>query len=83
MTPDEDPTADFLAEVRTPETPWRRDLPPGEQAPERAERPERWGRTRAAGRAAAQAAPYLQAAALAAWLASGAFDDGSGSDGSS
>ncbi|GLY39648.1 hypothetical protein Amsp01_056720 [Amycolatopsis sp. NBRC 101858] len=79
MPPDDDPTADFLDEVRAEETPWRRERPPGEQAPERAERPERWGRTRAAGRAAAQAAPYLQAAALVAWLASGAFDDGSGS----
>ncbi|MEV7038121.1 hypothetical protein [Amycolatopsis sp. NPDC051061] len=78
MTPDEDPTADFLAEVRASETPWRRERQPGEQALERAERPERWGRTRAAGRAAAHAAPYLQAAALVAWLASGAFDDGSG-----
>ncbi|GAB3159392.1 hypothetical protein [Amycolatopsis sp. NPDC004378] len=75
MSPDDDPTADFLDEVRAEETPWRRDRPPGEPAPERAERPERWGRTRAA---AAQAAPYLQAAALVAWLASGAFDDGSG-----
>ncbi|MGW3997614.1 hypothetical protein [Amycolatopsis sp. NPDC004772] len=78
MTPDQDPTADFLDEVRVSEPQWRRDRPEGEQAPERAERPERWGRTRAAGRAAAQAAPYLQAAALVAWLASGAFDDGSG-----
>jgi hypothetical protein len=78
MKPDEDPTADFLAEVRAPEPHWRQDRPVGERAPERAERPERWGRTRAAGRAAAQAAPYLQAAALAAWLASGAFDDGPG-----
>jgi hypothetical protein len=80
MSPDEDPTADFLDSVRTDEeAQWRRDRPAGERAPERAERPERWGRTRAAGRAAAQAAPYLQAAALVAWLASGAFDDGSGS----
>ena len=78
MTPDDDPTAEFLDGVRAEETPWRRDRPPGEQAPERAERPERWGRTRGVGRAAAQAAPYLQAAALVAWLASGAFDDGSG-----
>ncbi|MDS0136233.1 MULTISPECIES: hypothetical protein [unclassified Amycolatopsis] len=83
MTPDNDPTADFLDEVRVSEPQWRRDRPAGEQAPERAERPERWGRTRAAGRAAAQAAPYLQAAALVAWLASGAFDDGSGSGGQS
>ncbi|GHG01666.1 MULTISPECIES: hypothetical protein [Amycolatopsis] len=79
MTRDEDPTADFLAEVRVPEAEWRRDRPEGSRAPAPAERPERWGRTRAAGRAAAQAAPYLQAAALVAWLASGAFDDGSGS----
>ena len=79
MSPDEDPTADFLDAVRTEDTPWRTDRPAGERTPERAERPERWGRTRAAGRAAAQAAPYLQAAALAAWLVSGAFDDGSGS----
>ncbi|MFI5588101.1 hypothetical protein ACIA5G_23820 [Amycolatopsis sp. NPDC051758] len=79
MTPDEDPTADFLDGVCAEETPWRRDRPVGEEAPERAGRPERWGRTRAAGRAAAQAAPYLQAAALVAWLASGAFDDGPGS----
>lgn len=79
VSPEDDPTAEFLDGVRAEETPWRRDRPAGEPAPERAERPERWGRTRAAGRAAAQAAPYLQAAALAAWLASGAFDDGSGS----
>jgi len=79
MSPDDDPTADFLESVRTDEeTQWRRDRPVGSRAPEPAERPERWGRTRAAGRAAAQAAPYLQAAALVAWLASGAFDDGSG-----
>ncbi|KDN22786.1 hypothetical protein [Amycolatopsis rifamycinica] len=78
MSPDEDPTAEFLDSVRAEQPSWRRDRPAGEQAPERAERPERWGRTRAAGRAAAQAAPYLQAAALVAWLASGAFDDGSG-----
>jgi hypothetical protein len=42
-----------------------------EPAPERAERPSKWNRV-------AQAAPYVQAAALVAWLASGAFDDGSG-----
>jgi hypothetical protein len=72
MPPDDDPTADFLDEVRAEETPWRRERPPGEQAPERAERPSKWHRV-------AQAAPYVQAAALVAWLASGAFDDGSGS----
>lgn len=79
----EDPTADFLAEVRPEETPWRTDRPPGEAAPERAERPERpekWGRAKAAGRAAANAAPYIQAAAVAGWIVSGTLDDsGSGS----
>jgi hypothetical protein len=76
MTPDDDPTADFLDEVRAEETPWRRDRPAGEPAPERAGRSEKWGRV---ARTAAQAAPYVQAAALLAWLASGAFDGGSGS----
>jgi hypothetical protein len=71
MSADEDPTADFLDGVREEETPWRRDRPAGEPAPERAERPSKWNRV-------AQAAPYVQAAALVAWLASGAFDDGSG-----
>jgi hypothetical protein len=71
MTQDDDPTADFLDGVRAEETPWRRDRPAGEPAPERAERPSKWHRV-------AQAAPYVQAAALVAWLASGAFDDGSG-----
>ena len=73
MTPDDDPTADFLDEVRAEETPWRRDLPPGERPRERTESLER-SRVRAA---VAEAAPYLQAAALVAWLASGALSDGS------
>ncbi|RSM60466.1 hypothetical protein DMH03_17055 [Amycolatopsis sp. WAC 01376] len=71
----EDPTADFLAEVRPEETPWRTERPPGEEAPERAERPEKWGRAKSAGRAAAKAAPYVQAAALATWIVSGTLDD--------
>lgn len=77
----EDPTEDFLAEVRAEETPWRTDRPPGEVVPEhteqsaRAERPEKWGRAKSAGRAAAQAAPYIQAAALATWIVSGTLDD--------
>jgi hypothetical protein len=74
MTPDDDPTADFLDGVRAEETPWRRDRPVDEPAPERAERPSKWNRV-------AQVAPYVQAAALVAWLASGAFDDGSGNSG--
>jgi len=61
-----DPTADFLAEVRAEETPWRTDRPAGEAAPERPDRPEKWRRTRAA-------APYIQAAAVAAWIATAAF----------
>ena len=82
---DGDPTADFLAEVRAEETPWRTDRPAGEPAPEQPERPEKWRRTRSAGRVAAQAAPYVQAAAVAAWIASAAFgsSDDSGNDQSS
>lgn len=76
----EDPTADFLAEVRPEETPWRTERPPGEEAPERAERPEKWGRAKSAGRAAAKAAPYVQAAALATWIVSGTLDDSADSD---
>ena len=64
--PEGDPTADFLAEVRAEETPWRTDRPAGDPAAEQAERPEKWRRTRAA-------APYIQAAAVAAWIASAAF----------
>ena len=74
MTPDEDPTAEFLDSVRTGETPWRHDLPSGSRA-ERAERVETWGR---AARTAAQAAPYVQAAALIAWLATASFDGNQG-----
>ena len=71
-----DPTADFLAEVRVEETPWRTDRPAGAPAPEHVEHPEKWRRVRAA-------APYVQAAAVAAWIASaalGSSDDGSGTD---
>jgi hypothetical protein len=75
-----DPTADFLAEVRPEETPWRVDRPTEvaqAAAPEAPGRPEKWRRTKAAGRVAGQAAPYVQAAAVVGWLAGG-FGDGSG-----
>ncbi|SEP46382.1 hypothetical protein [Amycolatopsis saalfeldensis] len=65
---DGDPTADFLAEVRADETPWRTDRPAGEPAPEQPEQPEKW--TRSVGRAVGQAAPYVQAALFAGWIAS-------------
>jgi hypothetical protein len=78
---DGDPTAEFLAEVRPEETPWRTERPPGEAAPERADRPEKWGRAKAAGRAAANAAPYVQAAALATWIVSGSLGDDFGDTG--
>ena len=79
-----DPTAEFLAEVRPGETPWRTDRPaddPGEPSADEPGRPEKWRRTKAAGRVAGQVAPYVQAAAVVGWIASGAFgDDGSGGD---
>jgi hypothetical protein len=74
---DGDPTADFLAEVRADETPWRTDRPAGEPAseqPEPAEHPEKW--TRSVGRAVGQAAPYVQAALFAGWIASSFADSG-------
>lgn len=84
--PDEDPTADFLSGVRPEETPWRTDRPPEpevEAGPVVAGPPEKWRKTKAVGRVAGQAAPYVQAAALIGWLATGSFDDGyDGGDGS-
>jgi hypothetical protein len=82
MTEHEEPkadlTADFLADVRPEETPWRVDRP-AEVAeatvPEAPGRPEKWRRTKIVGRVAGQAAPYVQAAALIGWLASDGFDD--------
>lgn len=79
----EDPTAEFLAEVRPEETPWRTDRPPGEvvpEHPERPERPEKWGTRQGGGTPAANAAPYIQAAAVAGWIVSGALDDSGSGD---
>jgi hypothetical protein len=76
MTEQDDPTADFLAEVRADETPWRTDRPAAgpASAPESPERPEKW--TRTAGRAVGAAAPYVQAALFAGWIASSIGDSG-------
>lgn len=76
--PDDDPTADFLADVRPGETPWRVERPAVEAEPvtEAPARPEKWRRTKTVGRVAGQAAPYVQAAALIGWLVSGSLDDG-------
>jgi hypothetical protein len=75
---DGDPTADFLGEVRTDETPWRTDRPAGEPVPEQPERPEKW--TRSVGRVVGEAAPYVQAALFAGWIAT-SFADSGGSGG--
>ncbi|WP_020666403.1 hypothetical protein [Amycolatopsis nigrescens] len=73
---EDDPTAQWLADIRPEETPWRTDRPAGEPEPAPGEPvPEKWQRTRKAARIAGQAAPYVQAAALAGWVASEALDD--------
>lgn len=64
-----DPTADFLASVRPEETPWRTERSAAAAGDPGPAEPERWRRTRAAARVAGQAAPYVQAATLAGWLA--------------
>lgn len=80
---DDDPTADFLAEVLPGETPWRTDRPAA-SSPVSVEDfagdgpgDGRWSRTRAVGRAAGKAVPYLQAA-LVAGLVIEAIEAGSG-----
>lgn len=83
--PDEDPTADFLADVRPGETPWRVERPvaaveAAEVVPEAPGRPEKWRRAKTVGRVAGQVAPYVQAAALIGWLVSAGLDDGGGFD---
>ncbi|GAB3376078.1 hypothetical protein [Amycolatopsis echigonensis] len=79
--PDGDPTADFLAEVRPEETPWRTDRPAdaaGEPVPKAGPEP---GRARSVVRAVGEAAPYVQAGLFAAWIAMSIADssDGGGS----
>jgi len=80
--PDGDPTADFLAEVRTEETPWRTARPvsaapgPVEAAdPEDAGGP---GKARKAVRAVGAAAPYVQAGLFAAWVATAIAESSDG-----
>ncbi|ATY13778.1 hypothetical protein CU254_27600 [Amycolatopsis sp. AA4] len=79
--PDGDPTADFLAEVRAEEPPWRTDRPAAaEPAPETGSEP---GRARSVVRAVGEAAPYVQAGLFAAWAATSiaeAADGGSAGD---
>lgn len=75
---DGDPTADFLAEVRPGETPWRTDRPADVPAPETPERPE--GRARQVVRAVGEAAPYVQAGLFAAWVAMSVADAANGGD---
>ncbi|WP_020661147.1 hypothetical protein [Amycolatopsis benzoatilytica] len=69
--PDGDPTADFLAEVRTEETPWRTERPADAvpAAPDVPAETREPGRARKAVRAVGEAAPYVQAGLLAAWVA--------------
>ncbi|WP_409186181.1 hypothetical protein F9C11_18880 [Amycolatopsis sp. VS8301801F10] len=81
--PDGDPTADFLAEVRAEETPWRTDRPAdADPAPEAGPGPGP-GRARSVVRAVGEAAPYVQAGLFAAWMATSIADsaDGGGQTG--
>ncbi|MGV9301143.1 hypothetical protein [Amycolatopsis sp. NPDC003676] len=74
--PDGDPTADFLAEVRAEETPWRTDRPAdADPAPEAEPGP---GRARSVVRAVGEAAPYVQAGLFAAWVATSIADSADG-----
>ncbi|MBB4689466.1 hypothetical protein [Amycolatopsis jiangsuensis] len=77
--PDGDPTADFLAEVRTEETPWRTERPADAPEPDRPERSP--GRARSVVRAVGEAAPYVQAGLFAAWLATSVADAANGDPG--
>jgi len=74
--PDADPTADFLNHVRPEETPWRRDRPadPAEQEGG-GDEPAGERRSHTFAKAARRAAPYIQGAAVAGWVASAALDD--------
>jgi hypothetical protein len=79
--PDGDPTADFLADVRAEQTPWRTDRPVDAEGPEPAGQTGRPGRFSKVGRAVGEAAPYVQAALFAAWIATSVADSGDGSGG--
>ncbi|MEV6897756.1 hypothetical protein [Amycolatopsis sp. NPDC051372] len=79
--PDGDPTADFLADVRAEQTPWRTDRPADAEGPEQAGKTARPGRFSRVGRAVGEAAPYVQAALFAAWIATSVADSGDSSGG--
>ncbi|MCP2253307.1 hypothetical protein LY13_002057 [Prauserella aidingensis] len=70
-----DPTAEFLAEVRPEETPWRTERPPAEQAGSPVpDANERTRFQRVAG-ALGGAAPYLAAGSAAGWVGAQAYDE--------
>lgn len=74
--PDSDPTADFLAGVRPQETPWRRERPVDPVEPQAGEAiDERSSRSQTFAKAARRAAPYIQGAAVAGWVASAALNE--------
>ncbi|WP_326564878.1 hypothetical protein VSH64_23780 [Amycolatopsis rhabdoformis] len=79
--PDGDPTADFLADVRAEQTPWRTDRPVEAEGPEGVGQQIARGRFSRAARIAGEAAPYVQAALFAAWIATSIADSGDGSGG--
>ncbi|MET7998552.1 hypothetical protein ABZU76_47560 [Amycolatopsis sp. NPDC005232] len=79
--PDGDPTADFLADVRAEQTPWRTDRPADAEGPEHAGQTVRTGRFSKVGRVVGEAAPYVQAALFAAWIATSVADSGDSSGG--
>ncbi|GAA1218155.1 hypothetical protein [Prauserella alba] len=70
-----DPTAEFLADVRPEETPWRIERPPAEQAAQPIpDANERTRFQRVAG-ALGGATPYLAAGSAAGWVSARAYDD--------
>lgn len=79
MTDDErgqDPTADWLDDIRAEPAPWRTDRPAGRERPAEevtyAEQARRFGRARNIAR---EAAPYLPLATYAGFLAADALTD--------
>ncbi|WIX83166.1 hypothetical protein QRX50_21605 [Amycolatopsis carbonis] len=78
---DGDPTAEFLADVRAEQIPWRTDRPVDAEEPEGVGQQITRGRFSRVGRAVGEAAPYVQAALFAAWIATSVADSGNGSGG--
>lgn len=80
----EDPTAEFLDDVRVAEEPWRTDRPADQEpASTYAGEVRKQSRLRRAADIAGQAAPYLPLATYAGFVAADALNDdgGDGSDG--